>query len=470
MGVVYNRAESAAFQAALSGNLDVWVAGVVVWRNGITHLAGLVDAGQLAGSAYQAAKTLFVDRLGPVVESGSSACVWARIHLGEYAAAEAPLLDDEHVDEALLQIAVTELEAAIHEITHWGIVWLPWHEDDQAVSVLKEQLEATQTKLDEVRAFDQQVSGLFNDELALAQTIATAVSSITGGSMSADGTYVPAIGDDESWITATRDYVNNHAYDPDTQFGNGDPYGGNQGSLFYQWGSMSDRERQAIEDIIHGYYHGLNDTDIRRMLNQMNATGCGYVAGVNSIVAHFADDPEAFEGAFGYSLYAPDGSVNYDRLFADYWCYVQSRNPLVDPTGEGWFDPVGIFPAGGDHLHDYLASHGIEVTTKTVERATMAEYDWVKDSGGHIQVSANPLLLYNMDGTWEQGGGGHAMTVTGDGADADGRRFLVVSSWGDQYKIYPDEYGGPLYDTDNDGAKDDWVLVSYLQLSVVTYE
>ena len=63
-------------------------------------------------------------------------------------------------------------------------------------------------------------------------------------------------------------------------------------------------------------------------------------------------------------------------------------------------------------------------------------FNEIAKSGKHVIIAYRNGNLYNMDGTVAQLiDGGHAMTVTG--VTDDGK--LIVSSWGNQYYIDPNE-------------------------------
>ena len=122
MGLVWDQGESSTFASELTRNLDVWVSGLTTWKQGIGYLGELVDTGPLAGNAWNTAKTLFIDRIGAIVDSGLSVCTWTRLHLEQYAFYEVPLLDDGgHLDELLLRSAIGQLDDEIYDLTHWGL-------------------------------------------------------------------------------------------------------------------------------------------------------------------------------------------------------------------------------------------------------------------------------------------------------------------------------------------------------------
>ena len=479
MNVIWSRIESSNFQVSLKYDVRVWAAGLGVWKAQIDGLQAMIGTGpnsQLSGAAWNAARTLFVQRILPIVQTGLSACSWIQFHLDQYASFEAPLVaDDTYLNMDAMQRVAEELRRQLYDLTHTWIlpIYFPGPDTDDQVIALSHNIAVLEDAITDLRVFNQRVSGMFDSETALARTIADATRSIGTGTLSSDGTYSPAPGDKEAWIDELAAYDADHPYDPQDVFGGlSGQYGGDQGSLANSWPKMTPEQQQEIRDIIHRYYPDLNDKQIADLLSWLNRTGCGYVADVNSILQHYANDPAGFRKKFGFNLYNPDGTVNFNQLLLDFWCYVQSRHPHVDPTGAGRKTPDGIFPTGDGMLKDYLQSHGITVSTTRVKWATFADYDQMRKTGT-VTISVNPLILHNMDGTLSgnSGAGAHAMVVTGEGADPSGRRYLIVSSWGDQYKIYPGDYGpGLYYDYNGDGQLDKVTGFPYFTMEGISYE
>jgi len=461
MGLTWSQAESAAFQARLKADLAVW--GQVLWHwrlrlASVEIFVGVGPGASLSGAAWNAAKTLFVDRILPIVESGQSVVTWTGIHLGQYAAAETPLLDDGgFLDEDNLVHAVDVLDRVIHALTHAPLIPPPLRDNNPVVHEVRRQRAKVQEKIDDLRLFSSAVSGLWSEEEAASSSMRSAIASISKGSLSSDGTYLPGPGDNEAWRNDLNDYRRNHPVNPDPVFGGHGPYGGNQGSLASRWDHLTPEEQQAYMAIIRSYFPGLTDQEIRDVINQMNATGCGYVAGVNSIIARYANNPTEFERRFGFPLYAPDGSINYDRLFTDYWCWIQTHRPGTDPTGNTQdHAPAGTYPTGDDFLKDYLAEHGIKVTTVEESKGSAGSYSAFSNDHGTVFVSIEPIIFYDDNGKQvEAVPGFHAVTVTGEGVDSSGRTYWTVSSWGQHYRIYPDDYAGKgTFDLDHDGRAD----------------
>jgi len=221
MGLIWDQAESAAFQNALSTNLDVWDTALSSWRTRLDAVAerlGSDPNSDLSGAAWNAAKTLFIDRILPIVETGQSACAWTREHLQTYKTAEVQLIqDDTHLDEEALQSSIDALNAEVYEITSfWELVW-PWIGYREDVRALRRRIKEVEKKIDDLRIFSSSTSSLFNEEIALTYTLSTAIESISRGSLSVDGIYMPSSGDREPWRQGLSTYLTYHPASTDDQ-------------------------------------------------------------------------------------------------------------------------------------------------------------------------------------------------------------------------------------------------------------
>lgn len=105
-------------------------------------------------------------------------------------------------------------------------------------------------------------------------------------------------------------------------------FGGNQGSLW------SKKEKYLndpkIKEIIAKYYSDVSSEDMELLFDRMNRVGCGYIAGINTILLEYIFNSESdFMERFGYSpyelVYDENGKLykefNYDYLFLDYFLY-----------------------------------------------------------------------------------------------------------------------------------------------------
>lgn len=238
-------------------------------------------------------------------------------------------------------------------------------------------------------------------------------------------------------------------------------YGGDQGAPY----SASRKEKQEYYDIIQKNNPDveLSSEELDQYLYRLNSEGCGYVALVNTIFCYYADDPEGFEKSFGYSMYDDNGQLNYSKLLVDLYSRMDNRdengkfneykdynsetdgpkedyNYLTDTSGSGSSQYVREY-----YLEKFMEEHGVDVNVKTDVTVTADNYEDIIKSGKQVIIAFRNGYLYNMDGTIydmdrtkpgdQPLDGGHAMTVTG--VTDDGK--LIVSSWGNQYYIDPNE-------------------------------
>lgn len=432
MALVWDSEESQAFAARLGADLQVWRGALDVWRARVADVVEAVAAGRLKGAAYQAAKTFFEDRVQPLVTAGESVCAFTAQELDQHTAHEAPLLDDgAHINEYVLANVTGDLETQIHALTHWWELPTPWRDDDDDVMALKNQLAATHEALEDLRVFASRTALLFGEQADARESLQRGVESLANGSIGPDGVYVPAPGDAESWLGAVQAYVATHpvprpVYDPNGQ------YGGNQGSPSTVWthSQINSKNRQRIRDIVHRYYPEMSEDDIGALLADANGVGCSYVALLNTLAARYSSAPDEFERKFGFPLYQADGTVDFNSMFIDFFCATGTKD-AQSPDRKGWFE-------------QYLEDRGVHATFdyrggSWGSAATMADYEDLAEKGDVI-LSISPLLMFRTsDGQDDGRRGSHAMAVTGAGSDARGD-FLLLSSWGQEWKSYPSDF------------------------------
>lgn len=224
MALIWNQAESRAFQSQLGKNLDAWDQTLSSWKTRIESAASRLGT-ELQGEAVNAIRTLFVDRILPIVESGQSACAWTRQHLATYAAAELQLIQETTaLNEDDLQSSIDGLNDEIantHPVyTDGGSSREEYEAYEETIRKLRLNVQIAQRKLDALRNFEATTASLFNEEIRLTATLSSAISSIARGSLR-DGIYTPALGDREPWRDAVGDYLAYHplATDPQTTAG-----------------------------------------------------------------------------------------------------------------------------------------------------------------------------------------------------------------------------------------------------------
>jgi len=448
MGLVWGLSDSVGVQQGLRLDVGVWDSGLACWELSLARIGDLVGVGPnaaLSGSAWNAARTLFLDRILPVVATGRDVCSWLLFHLDSYAVFEGPLVEKaSFLDEAALRATVDGLNAQIGALAspptgRSGST--PRVDNSGAIAQLQAQVVEIEDVVGRLVLFNEQVSGIFNSEISLSQTLSDAVGSIGAGTLSASGVYSPPGGvrggGGESWLLGLADYAATHPRNPQLVFGDlPGQYGGDQGFFVHNWDSMSQSDKQQIIDIVRKYYPDMSDGDIARFRFGMNATGCVYVADVNSILQHFANNPAGFAAKFGFPLYNPDGTVNFNALFTEFWCYAQlrsGRDPLTDPR------TLSVAPAVDD-WPSFLATKGFVVTETYLRPSSFDDYGSMSKQGV-VEIGLTDCDLFNPDGSFAQHvGGAHCMAVTGAGVDTSGRRYFTVSSWGKRYVVYPDDY------------------------------
>ena len=248
-------------------------------------------------------------------------------------------------------------------------------------------------------------------------------------------------------------------------------------------------------------YKNYSQTEIAKLLDQINDEGCGYVAMVNNIFVEYEGRSAEFEEKFGFPMYDENGKANYNDLIIDFYASTDDRYYINEPKGatafvndvilsyldgkEGEFrakygcDPLingsQINPQARQRILDeyqnasvieyktsgtttyslenrfrhYMDQKGITCSTQTMSGSPMpttAQINTHLDSGKNVNIAVGGFNLYNENGTRAATDvGGHWMTITG--TTDDGR--YIVSSWGKRYYLNPSELSGAdFYVTD----------------------
>jgi len=206
MGLVWNEAESEAFQNQLKTNISVWENALSTWKSAIDSATSTIGT-DLKSEAVMAIATLFRDRILTIVDTGQRACTWTKEHLTTYATAEAQLSElGKYFEEDALQVASDKLN---EDLVYWDTFAQangPWGGDLYLKKLRLAQ--DTQKQLDTLRYFSASVSSLFSEEFSLRGTLSAAIDSVRKGTMS-QGVYTP--GDDESWMQTLNNYLAYHA-------------------------------------------------------------------------------------------------------------------------------------------------------------------------------------------------------------------------------------------------------------------
>ena len=281
-------------------------------------------------------------------------------------------------------------------------------------------------------------------------------------------------------------------------------YGGDQGNMAYNKKGMWFFGFRWFEDEDlyafirqHSRYQNYSQTQIAKLLDQINSEGCGYVAMVNNIFVEFEGKEDEFERIFGFPMYDKKGKANYDYLIVDFYANTDNKYYLDEPMGavaltndvileylggrEDEFrskygcDPLidgrMINPEAQQKILDayqnssvatkdvsgttnyslenrfrhYLDEKGVSYSTEIVPGGngmSTTKIDAYLDSGKNVNISVGDFNLYDESGkAVAKDVGNHWMTVTG--TTADGR--YIVSSWGNRYYLNPSKLEGEDY-------------------------
>jgi len=209
MGLVWDRAQSWAFQNQLRANVTAWESAATVWKAQINAAMSRLGT-DLQGEAASAFHSLFEVRILPIVDSMQRACAWTKQHLEAYATAEKQLSElSNHLDEDALAYSVFLLDRDLTWYRNW-FANFSWTSGDFYLRKLQA-VQDTQKELDTLRYFASFVASLFSEELTLCSSIRAGIESIERGTLSG-GQFIPGSEEeDESWIQSLNRYISYHA-------------------------------------------------------------------------------------------------------------------------------------------------------------------------------------------------------------------------------------------------------------------
>lgn len=202
-------------------------------------------------------------------------------------------------------------------------------------------------------------------------------------------------------------------------------YGGNQSEANWHFRVGSEAFNQ-VAAIARKYdkYSEYSDAEIDQLIDTAAKTGCAYIAMVNTVFDRFVGREDEFEEAFGYPMYK-NGDLNYSSVFIDFYCYSDLERGIGREERETRWE-------------NFCADRNIDVEVKNVSFMDKETFDSYRDKDIQVNIQTGSFDLLNMEGnTIYRDVGYHAMCVT-DITD-DGR--VMVSSWGSQYYIDPDNFG-----------------------------
>ena len=274
-------------------------------------------------------------------------------------------------------------------------------------------------------------------------------------------------------------------------------YGGNQsgpdkGLNLFGWVIWKDDD---LYDFVrkHPGYENYTDSQIHKLLSDLENGGCSYVAAVNAIFNSFKGREDEFEKTFGFPMCAENGDLNYDLLIVDYFLETNDKVFFDSPNGldayattkvnyykehedeyealygeslydsdgklsKNWYtncfnEAVALYNSGATYaeididgatttsvinkMDHYCQEHGLSMTTYNITGDQMSNEDiqYAIDHGYTVVFAAENFELQYKNGFKYNFGidiGGHEMTITG--IDDEGR--YIVSTWGE--KLYLD--------------------------------
>lgn len=275
-----------------------------------------------------------------------------------------------------------------------------------------------------------------NQGLALARTAWDPVS----------GTFIVPPDSEMGWVKAIHAMREKKNGRPDV-YGEEDLYGGNQGEPFRLYDIYGDPN---ITNILKKHFPDMIEQERLNYLRKLNSEGCGYVALINTFLAHYTGSESDFETTFGFPLYRTvqgQKRLNFEYLIVDFYAGWDNHDSdffggdIVD-EGEDIDATRGRGTSRDDREHRfarYMKEHGIKVDLTDKIEGTIENYN-THSQEGQIIVSVSGIKMVGPNGHTEaiETNEGHAMTVTGT-AVIDGAEVLVVSSWGDRYYIDPEK-------------------------------
>lgn len=239
-------------------------------------------------------------------------------------------------------------------------------------------------------------------------------------------------------------------------------YGASQKAPF-QTMTSDPVEYAQLSNIVKSHFPDMTENDISNFLRKLQKEGCGYVAMINTLFDAFTDNRSGFFEAFGFDMYAADGTLNYNQVLVDLYCSMDNHNGIdflfftIDYYADkedmvyGDSDKDGKFewtekPFGNNEIQmkyrweTYCKRHGIDVTVKISRLVTPKNFPkHAKD--GSVCILCSKFTLYNEEQKPTSIKGGHFMIIT----DVTPDKKYVVSSWGKRYTLDPKDIKGFIF-------------------------
>ena len=252
-----------------------------------------------------------------------------------------------------------------------------------------------------------------------------------------------------SSLTVEPYEVDNIVFDKDSRDGR---YGGDQGSLKNR---DAEQKQWIYNNILKKNNPDLNlsTSELDSFYKNMNKTGCGYVALLNTVFVHFQGREAEFEKTFGYPMYDKNGNLNYDVLFADIYTTKYSDGKTFK----------GLTPNEGEKLiESFLKDRGVTCDATVTSNVSPANIDTLLYDGKQVIIHYYDGNIYPADGGPAHPITAHGMVITG--VTEDGK--YIVSSWGEKYYLDPNEIVTRQH-TDDSGNT--WNQKTRIKYSVITY-
>ena len=242
-------------------------------------------------------------------------------------------------------------------------------------------------------------------------------------------------------------------YNPDAE------YGGNQCSpniIASAKDAENNPEYQQLCLIVKSHFPEMTQKEIHAFLLKLDNESCAYVAMINTLFEELIDRPQDFYNAFGFHMYDPDGSLNYNQILVDLYCKKDNHSgqkllfwtfdhynenedrEWKDENNDGTYEWVNKPYGNTDEMikyrwESYCKEHGVDVQIFTSKLINTKNY-YRHRKHGYITISAADFQLTDDTCNTSSPERGHAMTITGVTED---KKKFIVSSWGQRYYIDP---------------------------------
>ncbi len=241
-----------------------------------------------------------------------------------------------------------------------------------------------------------------------------------------------------------------------------DEYGANQRSPFETMTS-NPAEYAQLSNIVKSHFPQWTADDIHDFIAKLKQEGCGYVAMINSLFEEFTDNHLEFQNIFGFDMFSPDGTLNFNQVLVDLYCSMDNHiggkflfftwDTIVENEDRVWVDDDkdGKFewkdkPFGNNEVQmkyrweTYCKKHGIDTKVEINQMITPKNY-YKYAKKGSVCILCSKFTVHNEAQQPTHIKNGHFMTITGVTQD----NKYIVSSWGKRYTLDPKDIKGFKY-------------------------